>query len=290
MPRIFFVLFIGLFATLVWNTIILLPFKLLMVLTHEICHGIAALLGGAHLEQIHINLSESGETLISQLNSDSALLLTVSAGYLGSAFTGGVLIQRGLVASGERITLIIFATILAYFSYLFCDPGSLAYIVGLTSSLAMFVIGFAHTITSRYALLLLGTLFAWYSLFDLLDFTLENQQTDAAILATQMLSNNWQIASSYSHEELTLYISMIWSGIIIATLTIFFYPFLRTLQARYLAPKEEVSKQEMIPKEIDEWLLSKKLQWDGEKIEALEIDALGSEAKTPDRGDSKNNL
>ena len=262
MLRVFFILFVGLSATLLWNTGLLLPFKLLIVLIHEIWHGFVAMLGGAHLEHIHIDLKEGGETVVSQLHSDSFLLLTISAGYLGSALTGGLLIHRGLVAaSGERVTLILLGACLGYMSYLFTSAGSLAFYVGLLWSLALFLGALGGQLAARCFLLLLGTLFVWYALYDLLDFTLDGQESDAAILAIHMIREDWWLAFSTEPAKLSMYISVVWSLLVLGIIAFFLFPILKTLQAAHLPIPEENSIVEP-PAEVDEWLLSRGLRWD----------------------------
>ena len=109
----------GLLATLLWNYSFLYPLKLLIVLVHEMWHGMAALVAGANLDEIVINLHESGETRVSGLYSQSGFILSVSAGYIGSTLTGALLVNRGLMGSLERVTLLTLAFILSYMSILF---------------------------------------------------------------------------------------------------------------------------------------------------------------------------
>ena len=208
-------------------------------------------------------------------------MLTISAGYLGSAFTGGLLIHRGLAApSGERITLVLLGACLGYMSYLFTNAGSLAFYVGLGWSLAFFLGALGGSLAARYFLLLIGTLFVWYAVYDLLDFTLDSQQSDAAILAAHMIREDWWLAFSSEPEKLSMYISVIWSLLVLGIIAFFLYPILKTLQASHLPfPEENNSLLTPPPAEVDEWLLSKGLCWDGEEAKVVPLE-LGTEMET----------
>ncbi len=274
MVRLVFIVLVGVFSSVLWDTGLLSPIKLLVVLVHEMWHGFVALCGGALLENIHIDLSEGGETVVSQLNSDSLFVFTVSAGYLGSALTGGLLMSRGLRASYERTGLGLMAACLAYMSYLFSAPDSLAFDVGLGWSIGLGLCVLINRYLARYLLLFLGTIFIWYSLYDLLDFSWNAGQTDAGILARYIFQKDWLLSSLASIEQLTSYISITWSILVLTILTCFFYPMLKNLERRPVIPQKQVEvvdELEMPPKEVDEWLSSKGLRWDEDEKKALPL-------------------
>ena len=234
MIHLVLVILTGFTITLLWSSNLLIPFKLLSVLVHEIWHGLVALCGGALLEQIHIDLSESGETIVSNLFSAPWLLLTVSAGYLGSTLTGSYLLYSGLAGFHERLTLGLFSCILAYTGYLFTSWGSLAFLVSIGWAGA-FALGFlGGRLCSRYILLVLGTLFVWYSLYDLLDFINKDAyRTDAGILAVHMLEGNWPLIPTKDLGNLISYISLTWSILALGIVALFLY---LALKATKLAP------------------------------------------------------
>ena len=165
-----------------WDSILIKPAKLLIVLVHEMWHGIIAMAGGVKLDAIVIHGDESGETLVSGRLGFFAFIASVSAGYIGTALTGATLLRVGLGRSYERTTLTIFTLLLFYMSFLFTEPGSTAYMTGLLSSLFCIVILFLGQEAAGKALVVLGSCFVFYSLFDLYDFT-QPQTTDANILA-----------------------------------------------------------------------------------------------------------
>ena len=240
MLRVLFILFTALFASLLWDTSLLLPFKLLTVLVHEIWHGFIAMLGGARLEEIHIDLREGGETVLSQLYSKTFLYLTISAGYLGSAFTGGLLAHRGLTGiSGERASLLIFSACLGYMSWLFTSPGSLAFFVGIGWCIFLLLASCGGKVFARYLLLFLGTLFVWYAFYDLLDFTIETKESDAAILASYMIQEEWVQGMTSDPKKLSAYISLVWSLLVLGMLAFFFSPILKGFEVSHVQTAEE---------------------------------------------------
>ncbi|HQI19880.1 MAG TPA: M50 family metallopeptidase, partial [Leptospiraceae bacterium] len=143
--------------TAFWDTRVILPFKLLVVLVHEMWHGISAMAAGATIDRIILHPGEAGETLVRNLKGTWGVIFSVSAGYVGTTTTGALLLRRGLVESFERLSLCIFAGLILYMTVLFTAPGSLGFNSGLGWSLTLL---FAASLGDRYArngLLIVGT-------------------------------------------------------------------------------------------------------------------------------------
>ncbi|MBI4585418.1 MAG: M50 family metallopeptidase [Planctomycetes bacterium] len=81
-------------AAAFWNQPFIQPIKLLVVLLHEISHGLMALATGGAVQDILITPNEGGAC---RTDGGNALLI-ISAGYLGSMFFGGLF----LTASKSR--------------------------------------------------------------------------------------------------------------------------------------------------------------------------------------------
>ena len=230
MLRFFFVIFVAILTSLLWDSFLLLPFKLFAVLVHEFWHALLALISGALIQDIQIDLNEGGETVVSQIENTSGLLLTISAGYIGSAFTGAFLFRRAFIGSGEKITLLFFSVILAYMSYLFTERGSLAFEVGIVGSLLFLCLSFFPCLVRRYALLLVASFLILYSCYDLLDFAFYSEKTDAVILANYMKVNDWAFARSLSENDLSTLIAFIWSTLVLGIVISFCSPLLKKLE------------------------------------------------------------
>lgn len=76
---------------LLWNTVVIYPVKLLVVILHEISHGIAAVLSGGYIVEIAINERLGGHCISSGGNQ----MFIASAGYLGSLLWGSALFVSG---------------------------------------------------------------------------------------------------------------------------------------------------------------------------------------------------
>lgn len=232
--RLWIVLGTGVGITLFWEWI--LPVKLLVVLVHEIWHGAAALLSGAVLDQIDVDLAESGETLVSGLYSTSGFVFSVSAGYLGTALVGALLLARGLVGEWERVAVFAFGGLLLYMSYLFANIGSVAFYAGIGWGVGWILLGLLGRLSARLTLLVFGTIFLWYCFYDLFDFTREVARTDAGILARYIQAQQWPGFDDWSAGSLASAISLVWCALIFGILSAVLGPILAQMAAATPAP------------------------------------------------------
>jgi hypothetical protein len=194
--------------TVFWDTSFIIPFKYLVVLVHEMFHGLSSMAFGARIQQILIHTGESGETLVTGLRGATAVTISVSAGYIGSALAGAILLRRGLFETFERTTLAIFGGVVLYMTLLFTHGGSLAFTTGLGWSLCLLFCAALGSQYARNALIIVGTMFLWYSFFDLFDFTRDVKQTDAGILARYARS---QLHIESSVGTLSTSVSIAWA-------------------------------------------------------------------------------
>ncbi|MCR9143757.1 MAG: M50 family metallopeptidase [bacterium] len=274
--RLWVVLGTGIAITLFWEWI--LPVKLLVVLVHEIWHGAAALLSGAVLDQIDVDLAESGETLVSGLYSTSGFVFSVSAGYLGTALVGALLLARGLAGEWERVTVFVFAGLLLYMSYLFANVGSIAFYAGIGWGVGWILLGLLGQLSARLTLLVFGTIFLWYCFYDLFDFTRDIGRTDAGILARYIQAQAWPGVGDWSMTALASTVSLVWCAGIFGILAIVLGPILGEMAAATPAPPaaEEAPPGmgepgmpdfpgELTP-DVQEWLLMNGFGLDGRPL------------------------
>ena len=80
--------FVGLWF--MWNTSLVYPLKIFVVLLHEISHGIASVLTGGTIERITLDPRQGGACYCGGGNA----FLTLSAGYLGSLLWGGAMFSE----------------------------------------------------------------------------------------------------------------------------------------------------------------------------------------------------
>ncbi len=269
--RLWIALGTGLAATLLWNFELLQPVKLLIVLVHEFWHGAVALLSGAMLDRISVRFDEGGETLVRGLYSAPGFLLTVSAGYIGTTVTGAFLLNRGLAARYERLTLFAFAAILLYMSYLFTTPGEPAFFTGIGWSLGFAVLAAAGALTARLTLIVFGVLCLWYCVYDLLDFTREITRTDAGILAIYMQAQNWPLADSVSVTTLAGLISIVWTVLSLAALALTLAPAIFSrppapAPASVSPPPPDPAFPGELTPEVQNWLIDNGFGLDGRPL------------------------
>ena len=75
-------------VVLFWNTWAVYPLKILVVFFHELSHGLAAWITGGSIERIEL-VAQQGGLCVTR---GGSTFLTLSAGYLGSLFWGGLIL------------------------------------------------------------------------------------------------------------------------------------------------------------------------------------------------------
>jgi hypothetical protein len=74
---------------LLWNTVLVYPLKIFVVLLHEVSHAVAAVATGGSIQRIVLDPMQGGACYCPGGNA----FLTLSAGYLGSLIWGGLMIS-----------------------------------------------------------------------------------------------------------------------------------------------------------------------------------------------------
>ncbi len=109
-------------VALLWNTPVVTPLKIFVVLLHEISHGIAAVLTGGEIVRIEINADQGGVCY----TRGGSRFVTLSAGYLGSMLWGGIItvlasrwkLDRGLsIAIGIGVGLVTALYVRSWFGF-----------------------------------------------------------------------------------------------------------------------------------------------------------------------------
>jgi hypothetical protein len=146
-----------------WTSPVIQPVKIMVVLFHELSHGLMAIATGGKVLNIVVTWDEGG---FCETEGGIAALI-VSAGYLGSMFSGGLLLYlsrfSGYVPGVYTIlTLLLGAAILTVLN----DPFTRSFATGLAA--AFLLLGLvAPAMISAFFLRILGTVSCLYSLFDI---------------------------------------------------------------------------------------------------------------------------
>jgi hypothetical protein len=146
-----------------WYSPVIQPVKIMVVLFHEMSHGLMAVASGGRVLQIGITAEEGGAC-----ETEGGIpLLIVSAGYLGSMFFGGLLLYLSRFRRFVPIvyTLLTLTVAGAIFTVLH-DHYSRTFATALAASF-IFMGLLAPGILGALFLQLLGTVSCLYSIFDI---------------------------------------------------------------------------------------------------------------------------
>ncbi len=164
-----------------WNSFLIFPIKLFVVLLHEISHGIIGVITGGAIQNIEVNLTLGGNCNIAGGNS----IIIAFSGYIGSLIWGSLL----FIFSFDKKKLIIFTTTLAVILLYFAAN----YIIGATGIIFSLLYIIILLILPRYFSFNLnkilfssiGLISCLYVIFDIKEdiFVSEFRITDAQILS-----------------------------------------------------------------------------------------------------------
>ena len=176
-----FVLYFGLLWSL-WDTAIIYPLKLFVVLLHEVSHAAAAVATGGTVERILLNAQQGGATY----TRGGSAFITLSAGYLGSLLWGVLFVvlafnrwlkPRWIMGGvGVSVLLLTFFLVRSLFGVIFGLVFSGALLVGAK---------YLSQGMNRAFLLGLGLTSALYAILDIKSDVLDRPHlpSDAAMLA-----------------------------------------------------------------------------------------------------------
>ena len=146
-----------------WTSPIIQPVKIMVVLFHEMSHGLMALVTGGQVINVVITPDEGGlcET------EGGVVPLIVSAGYLGSMFFGGLLLYLSKFRSAVSVVYTVLTIVLAAAIFtVLQDPFSRTFATGLAGAF-IFLGLLAPAFLASLFLQLLGTVSCLYSIFDI---------------------------------------------------------------------------------------------------------------------------
>jgi len=185
---------------LFWNTWPLYPFKLLVVLMHESGHAAATLLVGGSVDAIRISPDQGGVTLSRFPPSVLREIVIASAGYVGSAVSGCVLLYLAARSRSGRWPLIALAGWCMLVTLLYVRDGfTLLFVVGCALALGLLA-RFGVPWLRRAVLMFLAAFSCCYALYDIRDDLLHLQSwsggtdADALARATFIPATVWGVA------------------------------------------------------------------------------------------------
>lgn len=166
---------------LLWDTPLVYPFRLFVVLLHEVSHGIAAVATGGRVVSIGLTADEGGVCV----TRGGWPFLILNAGYLGSLLWGALFLLLGRRRTAARgvVSLVGALTLLATLLYVRTWFG---FAYGIVAGAALLLVAARLApAASEVLLATLGATSALYAVWDVLsDVVLRHSgQSDAAALA-----------------------------------------------------------------------------------------------------------
>lgn len=166
-----------------WSTPVMVPLKIVVVLLHELSHGLAALLTGGSIEQITISPEQGGQALLR----GGSRFWSLTAGYLGSLLLGMALLFAALRSSADRAVVAGLGLVLLVVSALYLrDLFALMFCVGL----AVVLLAIARWLDHRandLVLRVIGLTSMIYVPYDIFSDTIARShlQSDAWMMANE---------------------------------------------------------------------------------------------------------
>ena len=168
-------------ALVLWDTFVVYPFRLFVVLLHEISHGLAAVLTGGAIEAIGLSFDEGG---VCRTRGGWPFLI-LNAGYLGSLLWGALFLvlgerrtrARSVIAAIGAFTVVV---TLLYVRSLF------GFGYGLAAGFALVAVASRlRPAVSEVLLAAIGATSALYAVWDVASDVLlrHSGESDAAALA-----------------------------------------------------------------------------------------------------------
>jgi hypothetical protein len=177
-----------------WDSLVVYPLKILVVLFHELSHGLAAILSGGAIDHIEIS-SEQGGLCVTR---GGSAFLILNAGYLGSLAWGAGL----LVASGrsrhDRLILGILGAILLLVTIIYIRS-MFGVLYGLVTSIVFIVVAAKlPNWISDILLKIIGTVSCLYAVWD---------------IGSDVLFRHIPGSDAYRLAEMTYIPSIVWGAL-----------------------------------------------------------------------------
>jgi len=154
---------ITLFSFFFWDSYLIYPIKIFVVLSHEICHGLATIFTGGKLQSIQLTSTLGGASYTIGGNK----FIIASAGYLGSLFFGAFLFISGYNSRIRKIVGVILAIILILFAANFISS-ALGRIISVLFAILFIILPFyTEEVINSYFFKIFGLISTFYVVIDI---------------------------------------------------------------------------------------------------------------------------
>ena len=167
-------------ALVFWESMLIKPFRVFVVMVHEVCHATASLMTGGEVIEIHTAWEESGHTL----TSGGWPPMIISAGYVGSALIGAALIGAGILPQLQRFLVLLVGAVTMGMTMAYTPVGDVGFYLGILGGLALVCLALYSAVAGAAGGVWMGVMLCLYSLHDFhTDLWSYARYTDAGILA-----------------------------------------------------------------------------------------------------------
>lgn len=204
-PRIAFLVILGALLLFFWNSPLLWPVKIVVVLFHELGHAVAAWATGGSVEAIGLSPAEGGHAI----TRGGSRLIVLNAGYLGSMLAGVGLLSATRSKRAVRVVTWGLAAVLLVVAVLFVRPLlSFGFAFTLVAAGVFALLGrYGSTDLDRLILRALGLFSVLYAAFDIRSDVFQGAgRSDAHMLAEL----TWIPAAVWGLAWLALGIAVLW--------------------------------------------------------------------------------
>jgi hypothetical protein len=177
---IYITLGISIFSLILWDSSIIYPIKIFVVLLHEISHAIAAIVSGGSVESISLDLNLAGNTVTKGGNQ----ILIALSGYLGSLIFGLLIFVSAGSKNIRKWTTTILAIIFLLVAVNFLQGGLNIFLTLIIALLFYFLPRFANENLLKFFLLFIGLTSCFYIIADIKQdlLTTTLRETDTQII------------------------------------------------------------------------------------------------------------
>jgi hypothetical protein len=195
-----------------WAGILLYPFKLFTTWVHECSHAVATLLVGGRVSSITIQPNTSGLTRSLVPGSRVAGGIVASAGYLGAAAVGCLLIAATRVEKWAHVILLGIGVFMLFTLLIWIRNPFGAWVV-LAWAIALLAFARQGVIpATRFLLSLLAIQVALDSVYDIrVLFLIDRGQSDADTMARLWLLPSWVWATMWMVTSVAMLGATLWA-------------------------------------------------------------------------------
>ena len=173
-------LLLAVIALALWDTPFVKPFRVFVVWIHEMGHASMAIATGGEVEELRVRWNESGHVI----SRGGIFPIISSAGYVGSAFLGALLIYTGRWLGLQRILLGLIGGLQIGMAVLYTPFWAFDFYFGVLCGLLLILITILFDRLSHILATWIGIVLCLYSLYDFrTDLWMQTERTDAGILA-----------------------------------------------------------------------------------------------------------